>query len=75
MMQLAVLYAGSTLLTPLYRLYREAFGFSQEASLVSPSAPCRPDCPRPCIAACAVLALLLGVKRLPARVLTERVGT
>ncbi len=29
MAQLAVLYAGSTLLTPLYRLYREAFGFSQ----------------------------------------------
>lgn len=29
MLQLAVLYAGSTLLTPLYRLYREAFGFSQ----------------------------------------------
>jgi predicted MFS family arabinose efflux permease len=29
MVQLAVLYAGSTLLTPLYRLYREAFGFSQ----------------------------------------------
>ncbi|MGN6454417.1 MAG: MFS transporter, partial [Steroidobacteraceae bacterium] len=28
MAQLAVLYAGSTLLTPLYRLYREAFGFS-----------------------------------------------
>jgi predicted MFS family arabinose efflux permease len=27
--QIAVLYAGSTLLTPLYRLYREAFGFSQ----------------------------------------------
>lgn len=26
---IAVLYAGSTLLTPLYRLYREAFGFSQ----------------------------------------------
>jgi len=29
MAQLAALYAGSTLLTPLYRLYREAFGFSQ----------------------------------------------
>jgi len=27
--QIAVIYAGSTLLTPLYRLYREAFGFSQ----------------------------------------------
>jgi predicted MFS family arabinose efflux permease len=26
--QIALLYAGSTLLTPLYRLYREAFGFS-----------------------------------------------
>jgi predicted MFS family arabinose efflux permease len=29
MAQVAVLYAGSTLLTLLYRLYREAFGFSQ----------------------------------------------
>ncbi|MBV8405103.1 MAG: MFS transporter [Gammaproteobacteria bacterium] len=27
--QIAVLYAGSTLLTPLYQLYREEFGFSQ----------------------------------------------
>jgi MFS family permease len=27
--QIAVLYAGSTLLTPLYHLYREDFGFSQ----------------------------------------------
>jgi MFS family permease len=27
--QIAVIYAGSTLLTPLYRLYRGAFGFSQ----------------------------------------------
>jgi MFS family permease len=27
--QIAIIYAGSTLLTPLYRLYREAFGFSQ----------------------------------------------
>jgi predicted MFS family arabinose efflux permease len=27
--QIAVLYAGSTLLTPLYHLYREEFGFSQ----------------------------------------------
>jgi predicted MFS family arabinose efflux permease len=26
--QIGMLYAGSTLLTPLYRLYREAFGFS-----------------------------------------------
>jgi len=26
--QIAVLYAGSTLLTPLYHLYRDAFGFS-----------------------------------------------
>jgi MFS family permease len=27
--QIGMLYAGSTLLTPLYRLYRETFGFSQ----------------------------------------------
>src|ERR1700750_1411366 len=27
--QIAVLYAGSTLLTPLYHLYRKDFGFSQ----------------------------------------------
>jgi MFS family permease len=27
--QIAVVYAGSTMLTPLYRLYREAFGFSK----------------------------------------------
>jgi MFS family permease len=27
--QIAVIYAGSTLLTPLYRLYRDTFGFSQ----------------------------------------------
>jgi MFS family permease len=27
--QLAVMYTGSTVLTPLYRLYREAFGFSK----------------------------------------------
>ena len=29
MAQIGVLYAGSTLLTPLYPLYRQAFGFSQ----------------------------------------------